>query len=238
MDIKNCEEFIPNDNEFKCIADGDTCQLRNKECSDYGVDKCPNMFSSEYNCLPDLDKNMCIIKKCEDLSSTECDKFKAFGNRKKCVPEGEKCILKTCENLTVSECESFIFDDNNYKCIIDKNECKLSSCIELTGNCESFIPNIPLSVCKEDPSDGRCIFEMKKCEEMTNDLCDQWNEELKKDGYIPTEKCVKGEDKCKLIYEEDDEGQFGVLDSKQIFVLLLVGVVLLVLLLLVFLFKR
>ena len=73
---------------------------------------------------------------------------------------------------------------------------------------------------------------------MTNDLCDQWNEELKKDGYIPIEKCVKGEDKCKLIYEEDDEGQFGVLDSKQIFVLLLVGVVLLVLLLLVFLFKR
>lgn len=47
-------------------ADGDTCQLRSKECSDYGVDHCPNMIYPEYNCLPDFDKNMCILKKCED----------------------------------------------------------------------------------------------------------------------------------------------------------------------------
>ena len=89
MDIKNCEEFIPNDYIYKCFADGDICQLRIKECSDFGVDECPNMPSFEYNCLPDLDKKMCINKKCEELSNTECDKFRAFERTKKCFLKGK-----------------------------------------------------------------------------------------------------------------------------------------------------
>ena len=223
-------------------ADGDTCQLRSKECSDYGVDHCPNMLSSEYNCLPDFDKNMCILKKCEDLVSTECDKFRAFERNRKCVPEGEKCKLKTCENLTVNECESFIFDEKDYKCVVDKSECKISICSQLKEDCESFIPNSPSYICKEDSSFGGCIMEMKNCEEMPNDLCDQWNEEYKKVAFNPSDKCVQGKDKCELVDDEDDEdgeGQFDFLDSNQIFAFLLVGVVLLVIFfLLAFLFKR
>ena len=82
MDFKNCEEFIPNDYRFKCFADGDTCQLRNWECSDFGVDECPNMQWFEYNCLHDLDKKMCINKNCEDLSSTECENLEHWNIQK------------------------------------------------------------------------------------------------------------------------------------------------------------
>ena len=148
--------------------------------------------------------------------------------------------------MTVNECESMVFDDNAYKCIVDNNKCKFSSCYDSAGTCESFIPNIPISYCKEDSSDGGCVLFLKKCEELPNDLCDLYNEELKKGGLIPDEICVQGEDKCKLEdveddeddedYEddEDDEGGFDSLDSEQILVLILVGVALLVLILLLF----
>lgn len=237
MDITNCGEFIPISNDIKCTAVGDTCQIGQKECSDYGVDECPQEVTSEYNCFPDLDKKMCIAKKCEDLASTECDKYKSSDDTKKCFPEGEKCRIKACEDLTVNECESMVFDDNAYKCIVDNNKCKFSSCYDSAGTCESFIPNIPISYCKEDSSDGGCVLFLKKCEELPNDLCDLYNEELKKGGLIPDEICVQGEDKCKLEYvedDEDDEGGFDSLDSEQILVLILVGVALLVLILLLF----
>ena len=141
--------------------------------------------------MPDFDKKICIAKKCEDLASTECDKYRSSVKTKKYFPEGEKCRLKTCEDLTVSECESLVFDDNGYKCIVDKNKCKLSSCNDLKEECESFIPNLPLFYCEEYPLIGSCVMTMKKCEEIPYDLYDLWNEELKKDGYIPKKYAFK-----------------------------------------------
>ena len=93
------------------------------------------------------------------------------------------------------------------------------------GACESFIPNNPYYSCKEDPLDETCVLVSKKCEEMPYDLCDQWNEELKKEGEIPKNKCIQGKDKC----ETENNGNF--FDPKQMIVLILVGVALLVLLL-------
>ena len=165
MNIKNCGEFIPIDYDNKCTAEGDTCQVRSKECSDYGVDECSRKRATEYiNCLPDLDKKMCIPKRCEDLGSNECDKFKSYEKTKKCLPEGEKCRLKTCEDMTVSECESLILDDNGFKCIVDKNKCKFSSCYDSIGACESFIPNNPYYYCEEEPLNKNCVLVHKKCE--------------------------------------------------------------------------
>ena len=94
--------------------------------------------------------------------------------------------------MTVSECESLVFEDNGYKCIIEKNKSKLSSCYDLKEVCESFIPNLPSSYSEEYPFDGICVMTLKKCEEMSYDLCDLWNEELEKSGYILNKYAFKG----------------------------------------------
>ena len=89
MNIKNCGEFIPIDYDNKCTAEGDTCQVRGKECSDYGVDECSRIRDFEYSCLPDLDKKMCVLKKCEDLGSNECDKFISLDDKKNVFLKGK-----------------------------------------------------------------------------------------------------------------------------------------------------
>lgn len=52
---------------------------------------------------------------------------------------------------------------------------------------------------------------LKHCEEMPYDLCDKWDETLKK-VIIQKKKYVQGKDKCKLESvendDEDDEGGF------------------------------
>ena len=170
MDIQKYGEFIPDDYQNKCTAVGNACFVIAKECKNYGVNECPKIADPEYNCFPDLDQKLCVSKKCEDLASTECDKYTSFDNSKKCLPEGKKCKLKTCEDLTVSEWESLVFDDNGLKCIVENTTCKLSNFYESTGACESFIPYIPISYCKEDLYSGDCALYSKKCEEMPNDL--------------------------------------------------------------------
>lgn len=221
MDIQKCGDFIPNDYENKCAAIGDTCIVISKECKDYGVNECKNVNPAD-NCFPDLDQKLCVSKNCEDLASTECDKYTTYDTSKKCLPEGERCRLKSCEDLTVSECESLVFDDYGLKCILENNKCKLSSCYKSTGTCESFIPLNPIFYCKEEPT-GDCVLYSKKCEEISNDLCDLWNEKLK----IGNEKCVQGEDKCKLLYE----GLSNFSNSTIMKVLITVGSVGLILLL-------
>lgn len=47
----------------KCITDGDTFKLKNKQCSEYPINECFNlMATSKYHCLPDLDKKFEFLK--------------------------------------------------------------------------------------------------------------------------------------------------------------------------------
>ena len=92
----------------------------------------------------------------------------------------------------MNECESVVFDEYDYKCIIDNNKFKLSICSCSKGALESFIPNNPSYYCEEDTSDGNCESVLKDCEEMLYDLCDKWDEILKKAVIFQKKNVFKG----------------------------------------------
>ena len=78
-----CNEFYPHEShyDYKCVKNGDACEMTHKTCEDYKKeDECDRYApsSSDYRCVYDDAAQKCKEKKCEELSKTECSKFKIW----------------------------------------------------------------------------------------------------------------------------------------------------------------
>ena len=204
-----CNEFIPHDSyyEYKCVKNGDVCQMTRKACEDYKKeDDCDRYYSDdrEYRCVYDDATQKCKEKKCEELSKTECSKFEIWSysdqnqNLETCAPFGDKCKIQKCSDFTSQDtCEKVTFSDKGYKCTFSSNQCTLSNCGSLKSNCGSFIPLDPLYKCVSYEDAERCYTDQKDCEELSKGQCDLFNTEYNLED-TNGKRCVEEDGKCTL----------------------------------------
>ena len=208
LSSNKCNEFIHHEYyfgyNFKCVKNGDACQMISKTCEDYKKGQCDRSSpsNSDYRCIYDDTTQQCKEKKCEELSKTECSKFRiwSYGNQnvEECAPFGDNCKIQKCNDFTSKEtCEKFRFSDPSYKCTFSNNLCTLSDCRSLESNCGSFIPLDPLYKCVSNEDEDECYTEQKDCEELSKGQCDLFNTE---DNLEDTngKRCVEEDGKCTL----------------------------------------
>ena len=85
------------------------------------------------------------------------------------------CEYKTCEDLT-SNCNEFYTGNDDQICTLNSSgkKCEIKSCSSLTENCGQLIPFSSYLKC-ELIKEGQCGILYKKCEEFTNDACDEFS---------------------------------------------------------------
>ena len=207
LSTDKCNEFT-NDSydNYKCVKNGESCEMIPKTCEDYKKDECDSYYSDdrEYRCVYDDAAQKCKEKKCEELSKTECSKFKIWPNSDQdqnletCAPFSDKCKIQKCSDFTSQDtCEKVTFSDKGYKCTFSSNQCTLSNCGSLKSNCGSFIPLDPLYKCVSYEDAEGCYTDQKDCEELSKGQCDLFNTEKNLED-TNGKRCVEEDGKCTL----------------------------------------
>ena len=218
------EKCFPDKNNQKCQLK--SCrQLPKEECSNFDV----FLSGDQTKCLPSGEN--CALIECDNLDEEQCNSRTFEDKGYKCkYNKGEgKCEIDSCYSLNKDNCNEFVPSNPLFKCAKVEESCKIEerTCEGMDiDKCSSF--QVDMYDCVLDSGKGSCQLQLKQCDQLPNNFCEQYNalrgifdEKCTPDS--ESEKCqlhscsALSKDKCTdfNIYLEEYENLFCVPEGEK-----------------------